>query len=64
MLKEYRTKAGLSQSQLAKESGVNVRMIQQYEQGVKKINKASGETIYRLSQALGCQMEDLLGRTQ
>lgn len=64
MLKEYRTKAGLSQSQLAKESGVNVRMIQQYEQGVKKINKASGETIYRLSQALGCQMEDLLERTQ
>lgn len=64
MLKEYRTKAELSQSQLAKESGVNVRMIQQYEQGVKKINKASGETIYRLSQALGCQMEDLLERTQ
>lgn len=60
MLKEYRTKSGMSQSQLAKESGVNVRMIQQYEQGVKKINKASGETIYRLSQALGCQMEDLL----
>lgn len=64
MLKEYRTKSGMSQSQLAEASGVNVRMIQYYEQGVKKINKASGETIYRLSQALGCQMEDLLERTQ
>ena len=60
MLKEYRAKAGLSQSQLAEASGVNVRMIQYYEQGVKDINKASGETLYKLSRALGCKMEDLL----
>ena len=60
MLKEYRAKAGLSQSQLGESSGVNVRMIQYYEQGVKDINKASGETLYKLSQALGCKMEDLM----
>lgn len=60
MLKEYRTKSGMSQSQLAEASGVNVRMIQYYEQGVKDINKASGETMYKLSRALGCKMEDLL----
>lgn len=60
MLKEYRAKAGLSQSQLGEASGVNVRMIQYYEQGVKDINKASGETLYKLSQALGCKMEDLM----
>lgn len=60
MLKEYRTKSGMSQSQLAEASGVNVRMIQYYEQGVKDINKASGETLYKLSRALGCKMEDLL----
>lgn len=64
MLKEYRTKSGMSQSQLAEASGVNVRMIQYYEQGVKDINKASGETLYKLSRALGCKMEDLLERTQ
>lgn len=60
MLKEYRTKSGMSQSQLAEASGVNVRMIQYYEQGVKDINKASGGTLYKLSRALGCKMEDLL----
>lgn len=60
MLKEYRTKSGMSQSQLAEASGVNVRMIQYYEQGVKDINKASAETLYKLSRALGCKMEDLL----
>lgn len=60
MLKEYRTKASLTQAQLAEISGVSVRMIQYYEQGVKDINKASGETLYKLSRALGCKMEDLL----
>ena len=60
MLKEYRTKSGMSQSQLAEASGVNVRMIQYYEEGVKDINKASGEALYKLSRALGCKMEDLL----
>lgn len=60
MLKEYRTKADLTQAQLAEISGVSVRMIQYYEQGVKDINKASGETLYMLSRALGCKMEDLL----
>lgn len=60
MLKKYRTKASMTQSQLAEISGVSVRMIQYYEQGVKDINKASGETLYKLSRALGCKMEDLL----
>ena len=60
MLKEYRTKASLTQAQLGEISGVSVRMIQYYEQGVKDINKASGETLYKLSRALGCKMEDLL----
>lgn len=60
MLKDHRIKKGLSQSQLASASGVSVRMIQYYEQGVKDINKASGETLYKLSKALGCKMEDLI----
>lgn len=60
MLKDHRIKRGLSQSQLASASGVSVRMIQYYEQGVKDINKASGETLYKLSKALDCKMEDLI----
>lgn len=51
-LKEYRTAAGLSQSQLAKASGVSVRNIQEYEQGKKDINKAQALTVYKIAQAL------------
>lgn len=59
-LKRIREVIGLSQSKLAKESGVNIRMIQHYEQGVKDLNKAQAITVYRLAQALNCTVEDLL----
>ena len=59
-LKELRTTAGMSQSQLSEKSGVNLRMIQYYEQGVRDIKKASGETILKLAQALGCTMEEII----
>jgi len=51
---------GLSQSQLAKLSGVSVRAIQDYEQGKNDINKSAGETLYKLATACGCAIEDLL----
>lgn len=60
MLKDRRMNAGMSQTQLAAASGVNVRMIQKYEQGSNDLNKASGETLLKLAQALGCHMEDLM----
>lgn len=59
-LKELRTIAGMSQSQLSEKSGVNLRMVQYYEQGVKDIKKASGETILKLARALGCSMEEII----
>lgn len=59
-LARLRTYAKLTQKALAENSGVSVRMIEQYEQGKKDINKASAETVYKLSQALGCSMEDLI----
>lgn len=59
-LKELRINAGLSQSELGAKSGVSVRMIQHYEQGVKDINKAQGITLKHLADALGCSMEDLI----
>ena len=59
-LKRIRTEAGVSQSRLAELSGVNVRMIQYYEQGVKDINSAGALTVYKLAKALGCAMEDLI----
>ena len=59
-LARLRAYAGLSQRLLAERSGVSVRMIEQYEQKKKDINRASSSTVYRLSRALNCKMEDLL----
>lgn len=59
-LKRIRTAYGLTQAELAKHSSVSLRSIQMYEQRNKNINKASADTVYRLSKVLGCTMEDLL----
>ncbi len=59
-LKDIRTQRGYSQRQLAELSGVNLRMIQYYEQGVKDINLAQGITLYKLAQVLECNIEDIL----
>ena len=59
-LKETREAAGLSQSQLADLSGVNLRMIQHYEQGVKDINKASVVSVLMLAEAMDADVYDLL----
>ena len=61
-LKRIRTLYGCTQSELAQRSQVSLRSIQMYEQHQKDINKASLETVYRLSKVLGCTMEDLLER--
>ncbi|MBR1757420.1 MAG: helix-turn-helix transcriptional regulator [Lachnospiraceae bacterium] len=59
-LSKLRKNAGLSQSQLAKLSGVSLRQIQLFEQRQREINKASAFTLLQLSKALHCHMEDLL----
>ena len=50
----------LSQSELARVSGVGLKSIQAYEQRVNSLNKASGHTLQRLSSALDCSIESLL----
>lgn len=59
-LKTIRENRGITQSQLARISGVKLRSIQMYEQKVNNIDKAQAGTIYKLSRVLGCSMEDLL----
>ncbi|WP_051538093.1 helix-turn-helix domain-containing protein [Butyrivibrio proteoclasticus] len=59
-LKAYRKLIGLSQSELAKASDVNLRTLQQYEIGAKDIKKASTATVIALSKALKCSVEDLV----
>lgn len=60
MLKDKRTEKGLSQSKLAEKSGVNVRAIQFYEQGIRDINGAKLETLIALAMALECRISDIL----
>lgn len=59
-LRKIRESRRLSQGELSKLSGVNVRSIQLYEQRVNDIDKAQAQTLYKLSRVLGCDIEDLL----
>ena len=59
-LKEYREARGMTQAQLAKASGVGVRIIQNYEQGVRDLSKAQVMTVIRLAEALDCGIRDLI----
>lgn len=61
-LKLLRKASGLSQRELAQQSGVSFRTIQQYEQRQKNINKAQAESLLRLAKTLNCRTEDLLER--
>lgn len=59
-LQSIRLAAGLSQSQLANATELNVRMLQYYEQGVKDINGAKLATLLKLCLALECKLGDIL----
>lgn len=60
MLKEVRLLKKMTQKELAEKSGVSLRMIQHYEQGVKDIKKAAAETVSRLAEVLRCSAEDII----
>lgn len=59
-LKLQRERMGLSQSQLADMSGINIKTIQAYEQRQKDIKSAKFDTLQKLSTVLGCDIVDLL----
>ncbi len=63
-LRKIRESRQISQSELAKLSGVNLRSIQLYEQRVNDIDKAQAKTLYKLSLVLGCNVEDLLEKPE
>lgn len=56
----YRFVAGLSQSQLADQADISVRVLQNYEQGVRDLSKASAITVLRIAKAIGVTVEDLI----
>lgn len=59
-LKIMRESRGWTQVQLAKKTDMSVRVLQNLEQGARDINKASVETVLRLSEALGCDIYDII----
>ena len=59
-LKAHRVTSGLSQAELANDSGVALRQIQLFEQQQRNINNAAAVTLLQLSKSLNCQMEDLI----
>ena len=63
-LKALRQRSDLSQRELAEQSGVPLRTIQQYEQRQKSINKAQAEYLLMLASTLCCDMEDLLEKIE
>lgn len=59
-LKFMREEKGMSQSELAKASGVPLRNIQAFEMGYRDINKAQVLTVLQLSEALGCDVYEII----
>lgn len=59
-LKEMRQVKGLSQSQFAKKTGINLRTVQHYEQGSKNFDHARIDTILKTCIVLNCKLEDIL----
>ena len=63
-LKALRQGAGFRQRELAEQSGVPLRTIQQYEQRQKSINKAQAEYLLMLARTLCCDIEDLIEKVE
>lgn len=59
-LKNMREMRELTQREAAEASGINLRMIQNYEQGERDINGAKLVTLLKLCVALHCRLEDIL----
>lgn len=59
-LKAARKAAGLTQKQLATQSGVKLRAIQLYEQNQLDLRRASVSSALALANALDCAIEDLI----
>ena len=59
-LKIKRLEAGLTQSQLAEQTGINFRVLQHYEQGAKKFDHARIDKILNVCIALNCKLQDII----
>ena len=61
-LKKMRILRTLTQEELSKISGVNIKSLTMYEQIPEKLSSASVSTVYKLACALNCDIEDILNK--
>ena len=61
-LKKVRMMRKLTQDELAGLSGVNIKSLSAYEQQPEKLSNASITTVYKLSQALNCDVMDIINK--
>ena len=59
-LKEARLSTGLTQAELAAKTGLNLRTLQYYEQGNKKIEHAKMETILKICIVLNKEINEII----
>lgn len=59
-LKKIRKQCGMTQDELAVQSGVSVNTIKAYERKSKDLNKAQFDIILKLTKALKCKVSDLI----
>ena len=59
-LKEMRISKGYSQKEFAEIVGINFRSYQNYEQGVRSIDKTDLATLLRICITLGCPIKDII----
>lgn len=59
-LQSARQRKSMSQSQLAKASGISVRVLQEYERGARDISGAKLATLLKLCNALECSLQDIV----
>ena len=59
-LKKIREEKNMTQAELSTKSGINLRTIQNYEQGFKDINSGKVINILALAEALGCDVYKIL----
>lgn len=59
-IKDLRTAANLSRSQLAEAADINIRTLEAYEQGLRDPAKMTIVTALKLAKALKCSPDELL----
>jgi transcriptional regulator with XRE-family HTH domain len=63
-LQDIRKRVGLSQSELAKRSGIKLQTIQGYELGRRQIDGAHVDTLVSMADALGVPFYELIEDAQ